>query len=83
MEDQMDEKKSKLRRMAVWTIVIFAAIFASVMAALWIALYNTGGGSAFGALGQAFGAGWPILLIDLILCAGVYFGYRYWLGRQK
>ena len=64
----MDEKKSKLRKMAVWTIVIFAAIFASVLAALWIALYNMAGGSAFGALGQAFGSGWPILLIDLILC---------------
>ena len=79
----MDEKKSKLRRMAVWTIVIFAAIFASVMAALWIAVYNMGAGSAFGALGQAFGSGWPILLIDLVLCAGLYFGYRYFLLRQK
>jgi hypothetical protein len=79
----MDENKSKLRKMAVWTIVIFAAIFASVMAALWIALYNLGGGSALVALGQAFGSGWPILLIDLILCAGVYFGYRYFLNRQK
>jgi hypothetical protein len=79
----MVEKKSKLRRMAVWTIAIFATIFASVLAALWVALYNIGGGSAFSALGQAFGTGWPILLIDLILCAGVYFGYRYFLNRQK
>ena len=79
----MDEKKSKLRRMAVWTIGIFAAIFASVLAALWIALYNLGATSASGALGQALGSGWPILLIDLILCAGVYFGYRYFLVRQK
>jgi hypothetical protein len=79
----MDEKKSKVKRMAVWTIVIFAAIFASVLAALWIALYNVGGGSASTALGQAFAAGWPILLIDLLLCAGVYFGYRYFLDRQK
>ena len=79
----MDEMKSKLRKMAVWTIVIFAAIFASVLAALWITLFNMGGGSAIDALGKAFGAGWPILLIDLILCAGVYFGYRYYLNRQK
>jgi hypothetical protein len=79
----MDEKKSKVRKMAVWTIVIFAAMFASVLAALWIALYNMGAASASGALGQAFGSGWPILLIDLILCAGVYFGYRYTLNRQK
>lgn len=79
----MDEKKSKVRRMAVWTLVIFAAIFASVMAALWITLYNMGGLSALGALGQSFGSGWPVLLIDLILCAGVYFGYRTYLNRQK
>jgi hypothetical protein len=79
----MDEKKSKLRKMAVWTLVIFAAIFASVLAALWIALYNVNGGTAFSALGQAFNSGWPILLIDLILCAGVYFGYRAALNRQK
>ena len=79
----MDQNKSKLRRMAVWTIVIFAAIFASVLAALWIALYNMGAGSASGALSQALASGWPILLIDLVLCAGVYFGYRYFLLRQK
>jgi hypothetical protein len=79
----MDEKKSKLRKMAIWTIVIFAAIFASGLAALWMALYNMGAASASGALGQAFGSGWPILLIDLILCAGVYFGYSYFLNRQK
>jgi hypothetical protein len=79
----MDEKKSKLRRMAVWTIVIFAAIFASVLAALWVALYNMGATSASSAIGKAFSSGWPILLIDLVLCAGVYFGYSYFLNRQK
>jgi len=79
----MDEKKSKLRKMAIWTIVIFAAIFASVLAALWITLYNMGSLTAWGALGQAFSSGWPILLIDLVLCAGVYVGYRYFLNRQK
>jgi len=77
----MDEKRLKLKRMAVYTIVIFAAIFASVLAALWIALYNLGGGSAVGALAEAFSTGWPILLIDLVLCGGVYFGYRYYLNR--
>jgi hypothetical protein len=79
----MEENKSKLRKMAVWTIVIFAAIFASVLAALWIALYNMGAATAISALGLAFGSGWPILLIDLILCAGVYFGYRYFLLHKK
>jgi hypothetical protein len=69
--------------MAVWTTVIFAAIFASVLEALWVALYNMGSVSAPGALGQAFGSGWPILLIDLVLCAGVYIGYSYFLNHQK
>jgi hypothetical protein len=78
----MEEKKKKLRRMAVWTLVIFAAIFASVMAALWMTLFN-GGASAIGAIGEAFGSAWPILLIDLVLCAGVYFGYRYFINRKK
>ncbi len=78
----MDDKKVRLRRMAVWTIVIFAAIFASVMAALWLALYNTGT-AAFAAIGQAFVSAWPIILIDLVLCAGVYFGYGYFLNRQR
>jgi hypothetical protein len=79
----MDEKKTKLRKMAVWTIVIFAAIFASVLAALWVALYNVRVVSASAALGQAFGSGWPILLIDLVLCAGAYIGYNYYLNSQK
>ena len=79
----MDENKLKMKRMAVWTIVIFAVIFASVLAALWLALFNLGGGSAVGALAEAFSSGWPILLIDLVLCGGVYFGYRYYLNRQK
>ena len=78
----MDEKKKKIRKMAVWTIAIFATIFASVMAALWIVIFN-GGQSAGAALGQAFGAGWPILLLDLVLCLGIYFGYTYYINRQK
>ncbi len=78
----MDENKPKIKRMAVWTIAVFATIFASVMAALWIALYNVSG-SASSALGGAFASAWPILLIDLVLCAGVYFGYGYYLNHKK
>jgi len=78
----MDDKEKKIKRMAVWTIAIFATIFASVMAALWIVIF-TGGKSAGAALRQAFGAGWPILLVDLVLCAGVYFGYTYFINRKK
>jgi hypothetical protein len=69
--------------MALCRIVNFPAISASVLAAFWIAFYNMEAMSASGALGQAFGSGWPILLVDLVLCAGDYFGYRFNLNRQK
>ncbi len=78
----MDETKKRIRRMAVWTIAIFATIFASVLAALWLVIYNNGTASG-AALGKAFGVGWPILLVDLILCAGLYIGYSYSLNRKK
>jgi hypothetical protein len=69
--------------MTVWTKIIFSAIFASVLAELWVALYNMESASASGALGRAFGSGWPVLLLDLALCAGVYFGYSYFLNHQR
>jgi hypothetical protein len=78
----MDEKKTKLRRMAVWTLAIFAAIFAIAFAILWLPIYPLSNG-AMSALGQVFAVGWPILLLDIILCAGVYFGYRYYLNHKK
>jgi hypothetical protein len=82
MEAKMDDTKKRVRRMAVWTIAIFATIFASVLAALWIVIYNSGTTSG-AALGKAFGIGWPVLLVDLILCAGVYFGYSFSVSRKK
>jgi hypothetical protein len=78
----MDEKKKKLRRMAVWTLAIFATIFAVVFAVLWLPIYPQSSG-AMSALGMVFAKGWSILVLDIILCAGVYFGYGYFLNRQK
>jgi hypothetical protein len=78
----MDEKKTKLRRMAVWTLAIFATIFAVAFAVLWLPIYPQSNG-AFSALGQVFAKGWLILVIDIVLCAGVYFGYRYFLNQKK
>ncbi len=78
----MDDKSKKLKRMVVWTIAIFAAIFAVVMAVLWIPLYNAGA-SAFGAVGQAFAAGWVIFLVVAVLCIAAYFGYKYYLNTKK
>jgi uncharacterized RDD family membrane protein YckC len=71
----MDEKKKKLNRMAIWTITIFATVFAIVLAVLWL----VSGGS----LGTALTAGWPILLLVAVICIVVYFGYRFILLRKK
>jgi zinc transporter ZupT len=78
----MNDKIKKLKKMAIWTIVVFATIFAIVMAVLWIPLYNAGA-SAFGAIGQAFTAGWLIFIVVAILCFAAYFGYKYYLGSKK
>ena len=68
--------------MATWTMAVFATIFAVVMAVLWIPLYGAGA-SAFAAIGQAFAAGWMIILLDLVLCVGTYLGYSYYVNRKK
>jgi hypothetical protein len=78
----MDEISKKLKKMAIWTIVVFATIFAIVMAVLWIPLYNAGA-SAFGAIGQALAAGWLVLVVVAILCFAAYFGYKYYLSQKK
>jgi hypothetical protein len=77
----MDNKK-KLARMAIWTIAVFATIFAVVMAVLWMPLFNSGV-PAFAAIGQAFAAGWVIFLVVAVLCVAVYFGYKFYLNRKK
>lgn len=78
----MNDKSKKLKKMATWTIAVFATIFAVVMAVLWIPLFNAGA-SAFAAVGQAFAAGWLIFVVVAILCIAVYFGYKAYLGRKK
>ena len=78
----MNDNSKKLKRMAIWTVAIFATVFAVVMAILWIPLFN-GGASPFGAIGQAFVEGWLIFLIALILCIGTYVGYSYFLKNKK
>jgi membrane protease YdiL (CAAX protease family) len=81
--NNMIDKSKKLRSiMATWTVAIFATIFAVVMTVLWIPLYNTGA-SALAAIGQAFAAGWVMILIALILCVGAYVGYSLYLNNKK
>ena len=78
----MNENSKKLKKMATWTVAVFATIFAVVMTVLWIPIYGAGA-SAFGAIGQAFGAGWMVILLDLVLCVGTYLGYSYYVNRKK
>ena len=78
----MDEKNIKLRKMAAWTIAIFATILAIAFALLWLPIYPQSN-NAMAALGQVFASGWLVLVLDLVLCAGVYFGYRYFVNSQR
>ena len=78
----MNDNSKKLKKMAIWTIAVFATIFALVMAVLWIPLYNAGA-TAFGAIGQAFTAGWVFFLLIAVLCIAFYFVYKLYLNRKK
>ena len=78
----MDDKKKKIRKMATWTIAIFATIFAVTFAFLWLPIFPQSS-SALAAVGAVFAQAWPILLIDLVLCAGLFFGYSAYVNRQK
>ncbi len=78
----MKENSIKLKKMASWTVAIFATIFAVVMAVLWIPLYSSGV-PAMNAIGQAFTEGWVIILLALVLCAGTHLGYTVYVKRLK
>jgi hypothetical protein len=78
----MNDNSKKLKKMATWTIAVFATIFAVVMAVLWIPLFSAGV-SASDAIGQAFSAGWLIFVVVAVLCIAEYFGYKFYLNRMK
>ncbi len=78
----MDEKKRKIKRMAAWTIAIFATVFAVTFAVLWLVTFQTSS-SAIGTIGAIFREAWLIIVLDLVLCAGVFFGYKYDLDAKK
>jgi hypothetical membrane protein len=80
-EKRMDDKMKKIKKMGVWTIAIFATIFAVAFTVLWLPNYQVSH-NAMSALGQVFAQGWLILVIDLVLCVGVYLGYRLYLNRK-
>lgn len=77
----MDEKKKKLKKMATWTIAIFATVFAVTFAVLWLVNYPLSTGS-LDAIGKVFATGWPILVADLVLCVLVYAGYSFFTNKK-
>ncbi len=79
----MNDKKKKLSKMAAWTVAVFATVFAVATAVLWLVYFPTTGGSSWNVLGQVFKAGWLIYVIDVVLCAGVYIGYKLYLDRKS
>ncbi len=78
----MTENKKQLKKMATWTIAVFATIFAVTFATLWLVNYPLSS-SAMDAIGKVFSAGWMILLADLVLCVLAYVIYSLYLKNKK
>ncbi len=78
----MDVKSKKLKKMATWTIAIFATIFAVTFAVLWLVNFK-GSGSSLATVGSIFSQAWLIIVIDLVLCVGAFVGYKYYLDAKK
>jgi len=71
----MDEKKKKLRRMAIWMIAVFATAFAIVLTVLYLV--------ARGSIGAALAGGWWLILILVVICVAAYFIYKMILDKKK
>ena len=78
----MDEKKSKLKKVATWIVAVFATIFAVTFAVLWLINFPTSG-SGVGAIGTIFSQAWLIVVLDFVLCLGAFFGYKFYLDAKK
>ena len=78
----MDEKQKKLRKMAIWTIAVFATVFAIAFAVLWLPIYQMSP-NALSAIGQIFSTGWMLFVLAAVLCIGAYLGYKLYLDKKK
>ncbi len=79
----MNDKPKQLKKMATWTIAVFATVFAVFMTLFWLLVYPVTGGSVWNAVGAALSAGWLIFVITAVLCLGAYFGYKLYLDRKN
>ena len=78
----MDDKKKKLKKMASWTVAVFATIFAVTFAVLWMPNYKLSS-TGLSTIGAIFSEAWLLILLDLVLCVGAYLGYKLFLDNKK
>ncbi|HEX7620877.1 MAG TPA: hypothetical protein VF359_06730 [Anaerolineales bacterium] len=78
----MNDNSLKIKKMASWTLAVFATLFAVVMTVLWTPLY-TSGTPALIAIGKAFAEGMLIILIAIVVSVGIYLGYSIYINRMK
>ncbi|MCX7608970.1 MAG: hypothetical protein N2049_07110 [Anaerolineales bacterium] len=77
----MNDKTPRLRKMATWTITVFAAVFAITAAVLWLMYYPISK-NGWETIGNIFASGWSIFLADAILCLLIYGAYRFYLNKR-
>lgn len=78
----MNDNSLKIKKMASWTLAVFATIFAVVMTVLWTPLYTSGTPTLI-AIGKAFAEGWLMILIAIAVSVGIYLGYSFYINRMK
>ena len=74
----MDEKKKKLRRMAIWMIAVFATAYAIVLTVLYMVAVKLGG-----TILDALASGWWLILLLGVICIAVYYIYKLILDKKK
>ena len=78
----MDSRDKRTRRMAIWTITVFATVFSVIMAVFWLFFWPTTG-DRLEAISLSLGSGAPIFLVVGFLCLATYFGYHMFISRKK
>ena len=78
----MDNKDKGIRRMAIWTITVFATVFSIVMAVLWLFFWPYTG-DRLQAISLSLSSGAPIYLVVGFLCIATFFGYHFFTNRKK
>lgn len=78
----MDDPKRQIRRMAVWTVTVFATVFSVTMTVFWLLAWPLARTPLQG-VWLALSFGWPIFLVVAGLCTGFYLFYRFLVKRKS